>query len=143
MQPKDTEIHLEVLTKQITYSEDAIPVDPISLIQITRDKQSKKTEKSFIEEGLKVSCYPEVINTSKIGTVEVWFTVVDENNHDSTQKVSAEFEVINENVPKFELKNKSITIQVDDKFDPSAFVKNSSGAELVETQPEAKSDGTY
>ena len=143
MQPMETEIHLEVLTKQITYFENATPVDPMNLVQITRDKQSKKTEKPFIEEGLKVSCYPEVIDTSKIGTIEVWFTVVDENNHDSTQKVSAEFEVIDENAPKFELKSKSITIQVDDKFDPSSFVKNSSGAELVETQPEAKSDGTY
>ena len=44
MQPKETEIHLEVLTKQITYSENATPVDPMSLVQITRDKQSKKTE---------------------------------------------------------------------------------------------------
>lgn len=143
MQPKETEIHLEVLTKQITYSENATPVDPMSLVQITRDKQSKKTEKPFIDEGLKVSCYPKVIDTSKIDTVEVWFTVVDENNHDSTQKVSAEFEVIDKNAPKFELKSKSITIKIDDKFDPSSFVKNAYGAELVETQPEAKSDGTY
>lgn len=143
MQPKETEIHLEVLTKQITYSENATPVDPMSLVQITRDKQSKKTEKPFIDEGLKVSCYPKVIDTSKIDTVEVWFTVVDENNHDSTQKVSAEFEVIDKNAPKFELKSKSITIKIDDRFDPSSFVKNAYGAELVETQPEAKSDGTY
>ena len=142
---KETEIHLEVLNKEIQYSEDATPVNPMTLVQIAREENyvNEKSEKAFVEKGLKVSCYPEIIDTSKTGTVEVWFTVIDEDNHDSMQKISAELKVIDENAPKFELKSKSITIKIDDKFDPSSFVKNAYGAELVETQPEAKSDGTY
>lgn len=145
MQPKETKIHLEVLTKQITYSENATPVDPMTLVQIARKENyaNEKSEKAFVEKGLKISCYPEVIDTSKTGTVEVCFTVIDEDNHDSMQKISAEFKVIDENAPKFELKKQNVVIQIDNEFDPSSFVKNAYGAELVETQPEIKSDGTY
>ena len=145
MKQKETEIHLEVLNKEIQYSEDATPVNPMILVQIAREENyaNEKSEKAFVEKGLKVSCYPQVIDTSKTGTIEVWFTVIDEDNHNSMQKISAEFKIIDENVPKFELKKQNVTIHVDGKFDPSSFVKNSFGAELVETQPKAKSDGTY
>ena len=103
MKQKETEIHLEVLNKEIQYSEDATPVNPMTLVQIAREENyvNEKSEKAFVEKGLKVSCYPEIIDTSKTGTVEVWFTVIDEDNHDSMQKISAELKVIDENAPKF------------------------------------------
>lgn len=144
-QPKETVIHIEQLKVEIEYSSDGEPVDPFSLVQITRENDEIKLgeKDAYVSSGLKATCYPKVIDTSKTGLVNINFTIIDEDNHNSTQKATITFKVVDSSAPEFELKKDKVTVTVGDEFDPASYIKDAHDAKLVEEEPKKNEDGSY
>ena len=144
-QPKGTVVHIEQLKVEIEYSSDGEPVDPFSLVQITRENDEIKLgeKDAYVSTGLKATCYPKVIDTSKTGLVNVNFTIIDEDNHNSTQKATITFKVVDSNAPEFELKKDKVTVTVGDEFDPANFIKDAHNAKFVEEEPEKNEEDSY
>lgn len=160
---KETDYDIQVVQETVEYTKSGDPVDPLTLVAITRkadsdkkssekqtstnEETSKKTEKATkatVEKGLKVTkVYPQVIDTSQLGEVEVKFTVKDTDNHDSTKELSAKFTVVDSTAPAFKLSDKKATINAGDTFDPAAYIKDDAGLKKVDAEPEKNSDGKY
>ena len=143
--PKETVVHIQQLKIEIEYSSDGEPVDPFSLVQITRENDEIKLgeKDAYVSTGLKATCYPKVIDTSKTGLVNINFTIIDEDNHDSTQKATISFKVVDSNAPEFELKKDKVTVKVGDTFDPESYIKDAHDAKLVEEEPDKNEEGSY
>lgn len=160
---KETDYDIQVVQETVEYTKSGDPVDPLTLVAITRkadsdkkssekqtstnEETSKKTEKATkatVEKGLKVTkVYPQVIDTSQLGEVEVKFTVKDTDNHDSTKELSAKFTVVDSTAPAFKLSDKKAAINAGDTFDPAAYIKDDAGLKKVDAEPEKNSDGKY
>lgn len=160
---KETDYDIQVVQETVEYTKSGDPVDPLTLVAITRkadsdkkssekqtstneetSKKSEKATKATVEKGLKVTkVYPQVIDTSQLGEVEVKFTVNDTDNHDSTKELSAKFTVVDSTAPAFKLSDKKATINAGDTFDPAAYIKDDAGLKKVDAEPEKNSDGKY
>lgn len=160
---KETDYDIQVVQETVEYTKSGDPVDPLTLVAITRkadsdkkstekqtstneetSKKSEKATKATVEKGLKVTkVYPQVIDTSQLGEVEVKFTVKDTDNHDSTKELSAKFTVVDSTAPTFKLSDKKAAINAGDTFDPAAYIKDDAGLKKVDAEPEKNSDGKY
>lgn len=160
---KETDYDIQVVQETVEYTKSGDPVDPLTLVAITRkadsdkkstekqtstneetSKKSEKATKATVEKGLKVTkVYPQVIDTSQLGEVEVKFTVKDTDNHDSAKELSAKFTVVDSTAPAFKLSDKKAAINAGDTFDPAAYIKDDAGLKKVDAEPEKNSDGKY
>lgn len=107
----------------------------------TDDTESEKTvelaDEAYVADGLEVTkVYPEVIDTSVVGDVEVLFTVKDTENNDSTSELSVTFTVVDESAPAFKLSKTDDTVTVGAEFDPKSYIKADAGCEYVDEAPE-------
>ncbi len=143
--PKDEEFTVTQIKEEIDYTEDGEPVDPMDLVVVKRaDEESEKNlTKASVSDGLTVTAYPEIIDTSVVGDTEVTYTIVDTKNNDYTKKEKISFTVVNAEAPKFSVTASSMKITVGKDFDPKSLVKDAGDLKLVEEEPAAKEDGTY
>lgn len=94
-----------------------------------------------------VSCSPKVVDTSKVGTQKITYTVSMKDSYD--QQVTKQFELdvkVNDTQsPKIEVENSKLTITEGDAFDPKENIVSVSDAidgslEYVEEEPEKISE---
>ena len=105
------------------------------------DETVDLADEAYIADGLEVEkVYPEVIDTSVVGDVEVLFTVKDTENNDSTAELSVTFTVVNETAPAFKLTKTEDTVTVNSEFDAKSYIKDDAGCEYVEEEPEDSSE---
>ena len=107
----------------------------------TDDTETEETvelaDEAYVADGLEVTkVYPEVIDTSVVGDVEVLFTVKDTENNDSTSELSVKFTVFDETAPAFKLSKTDDTVTVGADFDPKSYIKADAGCEYVDEAPE-------
>lgn len=144
---KETEFSIKPTTTTIAYTKDGDPVEPLELVAIDRvEENSDATEteetveladEAYVADGLEVTkVYPEVIDTSVVGDVEVLFTVKDTENNDSTSELSVTFTVFDETAPAFKLSKTDDTVTVGADFDPKSYIKADAGCEYVDEAPE-------
>ncbi len=93
-----------------------------------------------------VTCSPETIDTSKVGTVKLTYTATMQDSYGETvtRDFTLDVTVHDTQSPTIELNESSITITEGDEFDPTSNIKSVSDVvdgnlECVETEPE-KSD---
>ena len=138
---KDAEYELTQIKKEVEYTSEGKPVDPLSLVYIG-EKTDKKATKAGIDENLEATAYPVNIDTSRVGDIEVTYTVTDKKSGES-KKITSTFEVVNSDAPVFKTTDKTKEIAVGDKFDPESLVKDDGGCKQVDEEPSKNEDGTY
>ena len=138
---KEVEYKVTQIKKEVEYTSEGKPVDPLSLVYIG-EKTDKKATKAGIDENLEATAYPVNIDTSRVGDIEVTYTVTDKKSGES-KKITSTFEVVNSDVPVFKTTDKTKEIAVGDKFDPESLVKDDGGCKQVDEEPSKNEDGTY
>ena len=138
---KDVEYEVTQIKKEVEYTSKGKPVDPLSLVYIG-EKTDKKATKAGIDENLEATAYPTNIDTSRVGEIEVTYTVTDKKSGEK-KKLTAKFEVVNSQAPAFKTTVSSKEIKLGDKFDPKTLVKNDGGCKQVDEEPNKNEDGTY
>ena len=138
---KDVEYELTQIKKEVEYTSEGKPVDPLSLVYIG-EKTDKKATKAGIDENLEATAYPVNIDTSRVGDIEVTYTVTDKKSGES-KKLTSTFEVVNSDAPVFKTTDKKKEIVAGDKFDPESLVKDDGGCKKVDEEPSKNADGTY
>ena len=138
---KDVEYEVTQIKKEVEYTSEGKPVDPLSLVYIG-EKTDKKATKAGIDENLEATAYPVNIDTSRVGDIEVTYTVTDKKSGES-KKITSTFEVVNSDAPVFKTTDKTKEIAVGDKFDPESLVKDDGGCKQVDEEPNKNEDGTY
>ena len=138
---KDVEYEVTQIKKEVEYTSEGKPVDPLSLVYIG-EKTDKKATKAGIDENLEATAYPVNIDTSRVGDIEVTYTVTDKKSGES-KKITSTFEVVNSDAPVFKTTDKAKEIAVGDKFDPESLVKDDGGCKQVDEEPSKNEDGTY
>lgn len=138
---KDVEYEVTQIKKEVEYTSEGKPVDPLSLVYIG-EKTDKKATKAGIDENLEATAYPVNIDTSRVGDIEVTYTVTDKKSGES-KKITSTFEVVNSDAPVFKTTDKTKEIAVGDKFDPESLVKDDGGCKQVDEEPSKNEDGTY
>ena len=138
---KDVEYEVTQIKKEVEYTSAGKPVDPLSLVYIG-EKTEKKATKAGIDENLEATAYPVNIDTSRVGDIEVTYTVTDKKSGES-KKITSTFEVVNSDAPVFKTTDKTKEIAVGDKFDPESLVKDDGGCKQVDEEPSKNEDGTY
>lgn len=138
---KDVEYEVTQIKKEVKYTSEGKPVDPLSLVYIG-EKTDKKATKAGIDENLEATAYPVNIDTSRVGDIEVTYTVTNKKSGES-KKITSTFEVVNSDAPVFKTTDKTKEISVGDKFDPESLVKDDGGCKQVEEEPSKNADGTY
>ena len=138
---KDVEYEVTQIKKEVEYTSAGKPVDPLSLVYIG-EKTEKKATKAGIDENLEATAYPVNIDTSRVGDIEVTYTVTDKKSGES-KKLTSTFEVVNSDAPVFKTTGKTKEISVGDKFDPESLVKEDGGCKQVDEEPSKNEDGTY
>lgn len=138
---KDVEYEVTQIKKEVKYTSEGKPVDPLSLVYIG-EKTDKKATKAGIDENLEATAYPVNIDTSRVGDIEVTYTVTDKKSGDS-KKITSTFEVVNSDAPVFKTTGKTKEIKAGDKFDPESLVKDDGGCKQVDEEPSKNADGTY
>ena len=138
---KDVEYEVTQIKKEVKYTSEGKPVDPLSLVYIG-EKTDKKATKAGIDENLEATAYPVNIDTSRVGDIEVTYTVTDKKSGES-KKLTSTFEVVNSDAPVFKTTDKKKEITVGDKFDPESLVKDDGGCKQVDEEPSKNEDGTY
>lgn len=133
---KDTlEVEIDAISDEIAYNENGEAVDPLTLVSITR-KGTDAEDKAYIEEDLEVTkVSPEVIDTSKIGEVTVYYTVKDTEDN-SEAELSHTFEVVDKTAPAFKLKDSKATVKANADFKPESYIKDDAGLTKVDSEPE-------
>lgn len=138
---KDAEYELTQIKKEVEYTSEGKPIDPLSLVYIGK-KAEKKATKAGIDENLEATAYPTNIDTSRVGEIEVTYTVTNKKSGEK-KKLTAKFEVVNSQAPAFKTTASSKEIKLGDKFDPKTLVKNDGGCKQVDEEPNKNEDGTY
>lgn len=138
---KDVEYEVTQIKKEVEYTSEGKPVDPLSLVYIG-EKTEKKATKSGIDENLEATAYPVNIDTSRVGDIEVTYTVKDKKSGES-KKLTSTFEVVNPDAPVFKTTDKKKEITAGDKFDPESLVKENGGCKQVNEEPAKNENGTY
>ena len=138
---KDVEYKVTKIKKEVEYTAAGKPVDPLSLVYIG-EKTDKKATKAGIDENLEATAYPVNIDTSRVGDIEVTYTVTDKKSGES-KKLTSTFEVVNPDAPVFKTAEKKKKIKVGDKFDPESLVKENGGCKQVNEEPAKNENGTY
>lgn len=138
---KDVEYEVTQIKKEVEYTSEGKPVDPLSLVYIG-EKSDKKATKAGIDENLEATAYPVNIDTSRVGDIEVTYTVTDKKSGES-KKLTSTFKVVNSDAPVFTTTDKTKEISVGDKFDPESLVKDDGGCKQVDEEPSKNADGTY
>lgn len=138
---EDVEYEVTQIKKEVKYTSEGKPVDPLSLVYIG-EKTDKKATKAGIDENLEATAYPVNIDTSRVGDIEVTYTVTDKKSGES-KKITSTFEVVNSDAPVFKTTDKSKEIKAGDKFDPKSLVKDDGGCKQVDEEPSKNADGTY
>lgn len=138
---KDVEYEVTQMKKEVEYTSEGKPVDPLSLVYIGK-KLDKKATKAGIDENLEATAYPVNIDTSRVGDVKVTYTVTDKKSGES-KKLTSTFKVVNSDAPVFTTTDKTKEISVGDKFDPESLVKDDGGCKQVVEEPSKNADGTY
>lgn len=138
---KDVEYEVTQIKKEVEYTSEGKPVDPLSLVYIG-EKTDKKATKAGIDENLEATAYPVNIDTSRVGDIEVTYTVTVKKSGES-KKITSTFEVVNSDAPVFKTTDKTKEIAVGDKFDPESLVKDDGGCKQVDEEPSKNEDGTY
>lgn len=138
---KDVEYEVTQIKKEVEYTSEGKPVDPLSLVYIG-EKSDKKATKAGIDENLEATAYPVNIDTSRVGDVKVTYTVTDKKSGES-KKLTSTFKVVNSDAPVFTTTDKTKEISVGDKFDPESLVKDDGGCKQVDEEPSKNADGTY
>ena len=138
---KDVEYEVTQIKKEVEYTSAGKPVDPLSLVYIG-EKTDKKATKAGIDENLEATAYPVNIDTSRVGDIEVTYTVTDKKSGES-KKLTSTFEVVNSDAPVFKTTDKTKEIKAGDKFDPESLVKDNGGCKQVDEEPSKNADGTY
>ena len=62
---KDAEYELTQIKKEVEYTSEGKPIDPLSLVYIG-EKAEKKATKAGIDENLEATSYPTNIDTSRV-----------------------------------------------------------------------------
>lgn len=138
---KDAKYELTQIKKKVEYTSEGKPIDPLSLVYIG-EKAKKKATKAGIDENLEVTAYPTNIDTSRVGEIEVTYTVTNKKSGEK-KKLTAKFEVVNSQAPAFKTTVSSKEIKLGDEFDPKTLVKNDGGCKQVDEEPNKNEDGTY
>lgn len=138
---KDAEYELTQIKKEVEYTSEGKPIDPLSLVYIG-EKAEKKATKAGIDENLEATAYPTNIDTSRVGEIEVTYTVTNKKSGEK-KKLTAKFEVVNSQAPAFKTTASSKEIELGDEFDPKTLVKNDGGCKQVDEEPNKNEDGTY
>ena len=138
---KDAEYELTQIKKKVEYTSEGKPIDPLSLVYIG-EKAKKKATKAGIDENLEATAYPTNIDTSRVGEIEVTYTVTNKKSGEK-KKLTAKFEVVNSQAPVFKTTVSSKEIKLGDEFDPKTLVKNDGGCKQVDEEPNKNEDGTY
>lgn len=138
---KDAEYELTQIKKEVEYTSEGKPIDPLSLVYIG-EKAEKKATKAGIDENLEATAYPTNIDTSRVGEIEVTYTVTNKKSGEK-KKLTAKFEVVNSQAPAFKTTALSKEIKLGDEFDPKTLVKNDGGCKQVDEEPNKNEDGTY
>ena len=138
---KDAEYELTQIKKEVEYTSEGKPIDPLSLVYIG-EKAEKKATKAGIDENLEATAYPTNIDTSRVGEIEVTYTVTNKKSGEK-KKLTAKFEVVNSQAPAFKTTASSKEIKLGDEFDPKTLVKNDGGCKQVDKEPNKNEDGTY
>ena len=138
---KDAEYELTQIKKKVEYTSEGKPIDPLSLVYIG-EKAKKKATKAGIDENLEATAYPTNIDTSRVGEIEVTYTVTNKKSGEK-KKLTAKFEVVNSQAPAFKTTVSSKEIKLGDEFDPKTLVKNDGGCKQVDEEPNKNEDGTY
>lgn len=138
---KDAEYELTQIKKKVEYTSEGKPIDPLSLVYIG-EKAEKKATKAGIDENLEATAYPTNIDTSRVGEIEVTYTVTNKKSGEK-KKLTAKFEVVNSQAPAFKTTVSSKEIKLGDEFDPKTLVKNDGGCKQVDEEPNKNEDGTY
>ena len=138
---KEVEYEVTQIKKEVEYTSEGKPVDPLSLVYIG-EKTDKKATKAGIDENLEATAYPVNIDTSRVGDIEVTYTVTDKKSGES-KKITSTFEVVNSDAPVFKTTDKKKEIVAGDKFDPESLVKDDGGCKKVDEEPSKNEDGTY
>lgn len=138
---KDAEYELTQIKKKVEYTSEGKPIDPLSLVYIG-EKAEKKATKAGIDENLEATAYPVNIDTSRVGEIEVTYTVTNKKSGEK-KKLTAKFEVVNSQAPAFKTTVSSKEIKLGDEFDPKTLVKNDGGCKQVDEEPNKNEDGTY
>lgn len=138
---KDVEYEVTQIKKEVEYTSEGKPVDPLSLVYIG-EKTDKKATKAGIDENLEATAYPVNIDTSRVGDIEVTYTVTDKKSGES-KKITSTFEVVNSDAPVFKTTDKTKEITAGEKFDPESLVKDDGGCKQVDEEPSKNEDGTY
>ena len=142
---KDEKFTITTIKTEISYTKDGEPIDPMELIVVTSaEEETKKNPKeASIDDGLTVTAYPEIIDSSVVGDTEVTYTIVDTKNNNYTKKEKVTFTVVNEEAPSFTITCTSKSIVLGKDFDPKTLIKDAGSLKLVEEEPKANEDGTY
>lgn len=138
---KDVEYEVTQIKKEVEYTSEGKPVDPLSLVYIG-EKTEKKATKAGIDENLEATAYPVNIDTSRVGEIEVTYTVTNKKSGES-KKLTSTFEVVNSDAPVFKTTDKKKEITAGEKFDPESLVKDNGGCKKVDEEPSKNADGTY
>ena len=138
---KEVEYEVTQIKKEVEYTSAGKPVDPLSLVYIG-EKTEKKATKAGIDENLEATAYPVNIDTSRVGEIEITYTVTDKKSGES-KKLTSTFEVVNSDAPVFKTTDKKKEIVAGDKFDPESLVKDDGGCKKVDEEPSKNADGTY
>lgn len=138
---KEVEYKVTQIKKEVEYTSAGKPVDPLSLVYIG-EKTDKKATKAGIDENLEATAYPVNIDTSRVGDIEVTYTVTDKKSGES-KKLTSTFEVVNPDAPVFKTAEKKKKIKVGDQFDPESLVKENGGCKQVDEEPAKNENGTY
>lgn len=138
---KDVEYEVTQIKKEVKYTSEGKPVNPLSLVYIG-EKTDKKATKAGIDENLEATAYPTNIDTSRVGEIEVTYTVTNKKSGEK-KKLTAKFEVVNSQAPAFKTTASSKEIKLGDEFDPKTLVKNDGGCKQVDEEPNKNEDGTY
>lgn len=124
--------------KQLMYTIEGTPIDPLTLVTITKENSEEPIAKDVYD----VVCKPAYIDDSLVGNTVVTYVVTNKTSHQS-QSLKAVFHVVNEQGPKIKVLNRMKTLTVGDNFDASSVVIDASDLQFVEEEPKAKVDGTY
>ena len=84
---KEVEYKVTQIKKEVEYTSAGKPVDPLSLVYIG-EKTDKKATKAGIDENLEATAYPVNIDTSRVGDIEVTYTVTDKKSGESKKLTS-------------------------------------------------------
>lgn len=135
---KEVEYKVTQIKKEVEYTSAGKPVDPLSLVYIG-EKTDKKATKAGIDENLEATAYPVNIDTSRVGDIEVTYTVTDKKSGES-KKLTSTFEVVNPDAPVFKTAEKKKT-ETSDKSDSKKTDKKSDTANSKSNKTADKANG--